>query len=57
MRARRRSGLRWQSGVHGAIRSGFQASQSLTHGTRITIDEVIASVLANREMFWWRSAR
>lgn len=38
-----------QADVHGAIRTGFQAAQSLIHGTRITVEEVITTVLANRE--------
>lgn len=37
-----------QADVHGAIRTGFQAAQSLIHGT-ITVEEVITTVLANRE--------
>lgn len=38
-----------QADVHAAIRTGFDAAQALIHGARITLDEVINTVHANRE--------
>lgn len=35
--------------VHEAIRTGFEAGQALIHGTRISLDDVTATVLANRD--------
>lgn len=36
------------SDVRDAIRTGYEAAQSLIHGTRISLDEVTATVRANR---------
>jgi len=38
-----------QADVHVAIRTGFDTAQALIHGARITLDEVINTVQANRE--------
>lgn len=38
-----------QTNVHAAIRTGFDTAQALIHGARITLDEVISTVHANRE--------
>ncbi len=38
-----------QADSHAAIRTGFEAAQALIHGARITLDEVISTVRANRK--------
>ncbi|MCY7399456.1 MAG: hypothetical protein LH477_00580 [Nocardioides sp.] len=38
-----------EADVYRAISTGFRTAQSLIHGTRITVEEVIVTVLANRE--------
>lgn len=38
-----------QAHAHAAIRTGFEAAQALIHGARITLDDVISTVQANRE--------